>query len=137
MDARQKFLIASIVLFVTSLPWKLIWMVVNPIGLIILAGASVAPNSASFKTEIACILIGAPALFTSWGTAAAGKGRLALIFGSVAVATALLLIVTADAGPNAARLASRELVGYLLWLGSPVAACLAGLACIARASNRR
>jgi hypothetical protein len=138
MDARQKFLIASIGLFVTSLfiglPWMLISVAVqspNPFVLaLILADAS------SVVGGIAFAWLGTPLLFASWGMAAAGKGGLALAMGLVAVAAALLLIIANAYAPQAASLTGTELMDYLLWLGSPVAACLAGLACVSRVSSR-
>jgi hypothetical protein len=56
--------------------------------------------------------------------------------GLFAVAAALLLIIANAYAPQAAGLTGTVLMGYLLWLGSPVAACLAGLACVSRVSSR-
>jgi len=136
MDARFKFLIASIVLFVillvTSLPWKAIGMTEGNPFLI----AWVLADSASSGMVYILIVVAIPFLLISWGMAAAGAGGLTLIFGSIPVMAALVIIIAAAAAPNAATLSDGELLDYLLLLGSPAAACLAGLSCVSRVSNR-
>ena len=133
MDTRQKFLIASIVLFLMSLPWELIGAVLtNPLVLLFFFDAVGTP--ADPTVAYVCILIGVPALFASWGTATAGKGGLALIFGSIALIAALIFVVHAASAAHALSLGT--VVTLALWLGSPVTACLAGWTSMPRALNR-
>jgi hypothetical protein len=139
MDTRQRFLIASIALFVTSLgislPWKLIWGVaINPIALMFVMAGFTAPTFSFFRFEVA--LVGALALFISWGLLRFEMGGPALIAASIAVIAALLLTIAPARAPNAASLSSSGVLGYLLWLAAPLAACYAAIACIPRASGR-
>ncbi|HTW52314.1 MAG TPA: hypothetical protein VME45_10505 [Stellaceae bacterium] len=136
MDTRQRFLIASIVLFVASLgislPWKLIWgMAMNPIALIFVVAGFTAPTFSFFRIDVT--LVGALALFISWGLLGFEMSGPALIAGSIAVIAALVLTIAVANTPSAT---SSDVLGNLLWLAAPIAACYAGITCIPRISRR-